>query len=280
MLLLDIMQSLPTFTIIDFIDVIVVALVLFFVFRMIKGTNAISIFIGFFMLYVIWKIVSILGMRIMSEILGQFISLGLMALIIIFQPEIRRFLVMIGSRNIADKGRRFFFWKTNNTVQNLNVNAIVQACGHMSQTYTGALMVFCNENKLETIVQSGEIFKSELSSQLIETIFFKNTPLHDGAVIIDKGQIQAARCILPVSHATNIPLSMGLRHRSALGITENTDAIAVVVSEQTGQISIAEGGLIRQGITLSYLQSFLERKFNTHISDKEEKQEDIPTKKK
>ncbi|MBO6118347.1 MAG: diadenylate cyclase CdaA [Bacteroidales bacterium] len=263
MILLDIIQSLPAFTVIDFIDVFVVALVLFFVFKMIKGTNAISIFIGFFILYIIWKIVSILGMRIMSEILGQFISLGLMALIVIFQPEIRRFLVMLGSRNFAERGRKLFFWKSAHVEKNLDVNAIVQACGHMSQTYTGALIIFCRENKLESIIQSGEMFKSSLSSQLLETIFFKNTPLHDGAVIIDKGQIQAARCILPVSHATNIPLSMGLRHRSALGVTENTDAIAVVVSEQTGQISIAEGGIIRQGITTSYLQSFLERKFNT-----------------
>ena len=172
MILLDIIQSLPAFTVIDFIDVFVVALLLFFVFRMIKGTNAISIFLGFFILYIIWKIVSILGMRIMSEILGQFISLGIMALIVIFQPEIRRFLIMLGSRNFVDKGRKLFFWKNQHSVQNLNVNAIVQACGHMSQTYTGALMIFCKENKLETIVQSGEVFKSELSSQLLETIFF------------------------------------------------------------------------------------------------------------
>jgi diadenylate cyclase len=263
MILLDIAQSLPSFTLIDFIDVFLVALLLFFIFKMIKGTNAISIVVGFFILYVIWKIVNVLGMRIMSEILGQFISLGLMALIVIFQPEIRRFLVVIGSRLFEQKGKKFFFWKTVNKTENLNVNAIVQACTHLSQSYTGALMIFCNANKLEAIVQTGEVFKSELSSQLIETIFFKNTPLHDGALIIDGGMIRAARCILPVSHATNIPLSMGLRHRSALGITENTDAIAVVVSEQTGQISIAEGGLIRQGITTTYLQSFLERKFNS-----------------
>ncbi len=262
MMLLDIIQNIPAFTLVDFIDVFVVALLLFFVFKMIKGTNAMSIFFGFFILYIIWKVVSLLGMKIMSEILGQFISLGFMALIVIFQPEIRNFLVMLGSRNFAEKTRKLFFWKSNKTPENLNVNAIVQACIHMSATSTGALIIFCRQNKLESIVQSGEIFKSELSSQLIETIFFKNTPLHDGALIIDNGMIQAARCILPVSHATNIPLNMGLRHRSALGVTENTDAIAVVVSEQTGQISIAEGGIIRQGITSSYLQSFLERKFN------------------
>ena len=275
MIILDIIQSLPAFTVVDFIDVFIVSVLLFFVFRMIKGTNAISIFIGFFVLYIIWKIVSILGMRIISEILGQFISLGLMALIVIFQPEIRRFLVMIGSRTFAEKGRKLLFFKSGHTPAQLNVNAVVHACGHMSQTYTGALMIFCRDNKLESIIQTGEQFKSEISSQLLETIFFKNTPLYDGAVIIDKGYIMAARCILPVSHATNIPLSMGLRHRSALGITENTDAVAVVVSEQTGQISIAEGGIIRQGITLSYLQSFLERKFNTSKVQNTEKKDAV-----
>lgn len=262
MIILDILQSLPAFRIIDFIDVFVVALLLFFIFRMIKGSNAISIFIGFFIIYVIWKIVSLLGMHIMSEILGQFLSLGLMALIVIFQPEIRNFLVMLGSRSFSEKGRKILFWKSSHEVQNLDVNAIVQSCIHMSASKTGALIIFCRNNKLDTIVSSGEIFQSTLSSQLIETIFFKNTPLHDGALIIDRGKIQAARCILPVSHATNIPLSMGLRHRSALGVTENTDAVAVVVSEQTGQISIAEHGTIRQGVTSIYLQSFLERTFN------------------
>lgn len=266
---MDILNSLPSFSIIDCIDILLVALLLFFVFRMIKGTNAMSIFLGFFMLFVIWKIVSLLGMNIISTILGQFISLGLMALIIIFQPEIRNFLVMLGSRNISERFAKIFLWKTSVKKENLNVNAIVQACGHMSSSYTGALIVFCQANKLENIIKTGEVFRSELSSGLIETIFFKNTPLHDGAVIIDNGQIQAARCILPVSHQMDIPSSMGLRHRSALGITEQTDAIAIVVSEQTGKISIAESGLIRQGVTNSYLQSFLERKFNNHTFEKD-----------
>ena len=270
MILLDIVQSLPTFTVIDFIDVFVVAVLLFFVVKMIKGTNAMSIFFGFFILYIIWKFVSLLGMRIMSEILGQFIALGLMALIVIFQPEIRNFLLMLGSRNFAYKTRKLLFWKSSNTSEKLNVNAIVQACNHMSSTNTGALIIFCRQNKLETIVKTGEVFKSELSSQLIETIFFKNTPLHDGAIIIDNGKIQAARCILPVSHATDLPLSMGLRHRSALGVTENTDAISVVVSEQTGKISIAENGVIRQGINTTYLQSYLDSQFNTHIQPKKD----------
>lgn len=266
MLLLSVLKELPKFGIIDFVDVLLVALLLFFLFKLLKGTNAISIVIGFFIFYIAWKVVSLLGMTILSEILGQFISLGVLALIILFQPEIRRFLILIGSKSITKSWGRFLFWKyANENVKKLNTNAIVQACSHMSASYTGALMVFCRENKLETIIQTGEIFQSELSSQLLETIFFKNTPLHDGAVIIDNGKIQAARCILPVSHSHNIPLSMGLRHRSALGITENTDAIAVVVSEQTGSISIAQDGQITQGVTTHFLQEFLDKEFNKPI---------------
>ncbi|MCQ2326878.1 MAG: diadenylate cyclase CdaA [Bacteroidales bacterium] len=271
MLLLSIINELPSFNIFDFIDILLVGMLLFFVFKLLKGTNAISILMGFVTLFITWKVVSMLGMKILSEILGQFVSLGVMALIIIFQPEIRRFLILIGSRSFAKKGKKFFFWKySGQETENLNTNAIVQACSHMSSTLTGALIIFCRDNKLDSVIQSGEIFKSDLSSQLLETIFFKNTPLHDGAVIIDNGKIQAARCILPVSHAQNIPLSMGLRHRSALGITEQTDAIAVIVSEQTGKISIAHDGNITQGITTQFLQTFLDQEFNKHSGKTEE----------
>lgn len=270
MILLEILRELPKFTIVDAVDIVLVGTLLFFIFKLLKGTNAISIVLGFFILYITWKIVSLLGMTILSEIFGQFISLGVLALIIVFQPEIRRFLILIGSRSMRNKSLRFFFGKYSHENENkLDTTAIVQACSHMSATYTGALMIFCKDNKLENIIQTGEVFKSDLSSQLIETIFFKNTPLHDGAVIIDKGKIQAARCILPVSHAHNIPLSMGLRHRSALGISENTDAIAVVVSEQTGKISVAREGNITHDVTAHYLQELLDKEFNTPIDKKE-----------
>lgn len=274
MILLDILKELPKFTIIDFVDIVLVAVLLFFLFKLLKGTNAISIVVGFFILYIVWKVVSLLGMTILSEIFGQFISLGVLALIILFQPEIRKFLILIGSKSLTKRGAKFLFWKySSENEKQLDTNAIVQACSHMSSSYTGALMIFCRENKLENIIQTGEAFKSELSSQLLETIFFKNTPLHDGAVIIDNGKIQAARCILPVSHSHNIPLSMGLRHRSALGVTENTDAIAVVVSEQTGKISIAQEGSITHGVTAHFLQEFLDKEFNkTQNKEKSEKQ--------
>ncbi|MBR1769585.1 MAG: diadenylate cyclase CdaA [Bacteroidales bacterium] len=269
MLLLEVLKNLPSFTFIDFIDVLFVALLLFFLFKLLKGTNAISIVVGFLVLYIIWKVVSLLGMTILSEIFGQFISLGVLALIILFQPEIRRFLILIGSRSFSNRILRGFFFKySDEKEKRLNTNAVVQACSHMSSTYTGALMIFCRENKLESIIQTGEIFQSDLSSQLLETIFFKNTPLHDGAVIIDGGKIQAARCILPVSHSHNIPLSMGLRHRSALGVTESSDAIAVVVSEQTGKISIAQDGSITHGVTAHFLQEFLDKEFNKVLPQK------------
>ena len=138
----------------------------------------------------------------------------------------------------------------------------MQACTHMSQTLTGALIVICKSNPLDAIVQTGEAFTSQISSQLLETIFFKNTPLHDGAVIISENKIKAARCILPVSKNLDIPVSMGLRHRSAIGITEQTDAIAVIVSEQTGKISVAKQGMARQGLTPNELQQYLNKEFN------------------
>ena len=146
---------------------------------------------------------------------------------------------------------------------NLDVSSIVLACNHLSQSYTGALIVVCKTNPLEQIIQTGDMFESDINSQLLETIFFKNTPLHDGAVVIKDNKILAARCILPVSKNNNIPASMGLRHRSAIGITETTDAISVIVSEQTGKISVVKQGLVRHGISIDELQTYLDKEFNS-----------------
>jgi uncharacterized protein (TIGR00159 family) len=154
------------------------------------------------------------------------------------------------------------FAKTKSEKIKLDITPIVQACGHMSQTLTGALIVICKSNPLTNIIQTGEVFNSQISSQLLETIFFKNTPLRDGALIIAEGEIKAARCILPVSNNQSIPVSMGLRHRSAIGITEQTDAISIIVSEQTGKISVAKQGNVTQGLTLTELQQYLNNEFN------------------
>jgi uncharacterized protein (TIGR00159 family) len=263
-MILNIIQGLPSFRIIDFVDILLVAFLFYYLYKLLKGTNALNILIGFILVYIASAIVKFLDMKLLTEILDQFISVGVIALIVIFQSEIRRFLILLGSNGFLDKWKKLVFWKTNkHSKNNLDVSSIVLACNHLSQSYTGALIVVCKTNPLEQIIQTGDMFESDINSQLLETIFFKNTPLHDGAVVIKDNKILAARCILPVSKNNNIPASMGLRHRSAIGITETTDAISVIVSEQTGKISVVKQGLVRHGISIDELQTYLDKEFNS-----------------
>lgn len=263
MILLSIIQGLPSFNIIDLIDIIVVATLFYYLYKLLKGTNAVNIFIGFILIFITWKVVKFLNMKLLSEIFDQFISVGVIALIIIFQSEIRQFLVILGSKGINKRWKKIIFWKsTEEHANKLDTTPIVQACGNMSKNLTGALIVICKNNPLDNIIHTGDVFQSQISSQLLETIFFKNTPLHDGAVIINDNKIQAARCILPVSKNTHIPVSMGLRHRSAIGITEQSDAVSVIVSEQSGKISVAKQGKVKQNLSLNELQKYLETEFN------------------
>jgi uncharacterized protein (TIGR00159 family) len=260
----NIIQGLPSFQIIDFVDILLVAVLFYYLYKLLKGTNALNILIGFILIYITSKVVKFLDMKLLTEILDKFISVGAIALIVIFQSEIRRFLILLGSNGFLDKWKKFIFWKNDKVAKNnLDSSAIVLACNHLSQSYTGALIVICKTNPLEQIIQTGDVFSSEINSQLLETIFFKNTPLHDGAVIINENKIQAARCILPVSKNNNIPASMGLRHRSAIGITEQTDAISVIVSEQTGKISVVKQGVVKHGISIDELQTYLDKEFNS-----------------
>jgi uncharacterized protein (TIGR00159 family) len=260
----NIIQGLPSFKIIDFIDIALVAVLFYYLYKLLKGTNALNIVIGFILIYITSKVVKYLDMKLLTEILDKFISVGAIALIVIFQSEIRRFLILLGSNGFLDKWKKIIFWKNDKVAKNnLDSSAIVLACNHLSQSYTGALIVICKTNPLEQIIQTGDVFSSEINSQLLETIFFKNTPLHDGAVIINENKIQAARCILPVSKNNNIPASMGLRHRSAIGITEQTDAISVIVSEQTGKISVVKQGVVKHAISIDELQTYLDKEFNS-----------------
>ena len=260
----NIIQGLPSFQIIDFIDIALVAVLFYYLYKLLKGTNALNIVIGFILIYITSKVVKYLDMKLLTEILDKFISVGAIALIVIFQSEIRRFLILLGSNGFLDKWKKIIFWKNDKVAKNnLDSSAIVLACNHLSQSYTGALIVICKTNPLEQIIQTGDVFSSEINSQLLETIFFKNTPLHDGAVIINENKIQAARCILPVSKNNNIPASMGLRHRSAIGITEQTDAISVIVSEQTGKISVVKQGVVKHAISIDELQTYLDKEFNS-----------------
>ncbi len=245
----------------DIIDILIIALLFSFLYRLIKGTAALNIFIGLVIIYVLWKLVVLFNMPLLSEFLGQFISVGFIALIIIFHPEIRQFLLFLGSKNPLKKAN-ILTWKEHNKKSSIpRINTIVRACNRMSNSLTGALIILTKENQLDEFVQTGEIINANTSRELIETIFFKNTPLHDGALIINKRTMVAARCILPVSQRENIPSDMGLRHRAAIGITEQTDCIAIIVSEQTGGISFCQNGKIKRNVTPQELQKLLEEQF-------------------
>ena len=230
--------------IVDIIDVMLVALLLYGLYRLLKGTAAISIFVGIVAIFLIWQLVKALQMELLTTILGAFVSVGFIALIIIFQPEIRRFLFTIGAqtRNGEVKAFRIFRRRTQQVV--LDTDTICQACKSMSDIKQGALIVITRKNTLADIVLTGVTIDAEISKPLIENIFFKNSPLHDGAMIITDNKIAAARCILPVTNNTDLPGHYGLRHRAAIGISENNDCIVLVVSEETGNISLVKNGAI------------------------------------
>ncbi|WP_224489866.1 diadenylate cyclase CdaA [Robertkochia flava] len=233
------------FQIIDIIDIVLVAFLMYSLYKLLKGTVAINIFLGIVIIYIIYLITEALNMRVLSNIFGRFIGVGFFALIVVFQQEIRKFLLMIGSTNFGGKNgfsRYFKFLKTERVQLETDVEAIVQACEKMSKTYTGAIIVIERNSSLEFVKNTGDSMNIEVTQPILESIFFKNSPLHDGAVIIEDNRITATRVILPVSNERNIPLRFGLRHRAAVGITEKTDAVALVVSEETGQVSYIKNG--------------------------------------
>ncbi len=247
----------------DIIDIILVAILLYQLYLLIRGTGALNIFVGILSIYLVWWLVRIFEMELLTAILGQFISVGVLALIIVFQPEIRKFLLMVGTRSFINKPSRRFFsrlWQFDDTIK-LNISPIVNSCQRFSENRNGALIVITKENELAFFIETGELIDARISEQLLDNIFFKNSPLHDGAVIISSNRIRAARCVLPVSESKEIPSSLGLRHRAAAGITEQSDAIAIVVSEQTGRISVAKGGEIRRNLKPVQLKEFLAREF-------------------
>ena len=237
---------------INIIDILLVITVIVLLFRWLRGTYANRIIIGLIVVYVVWKVVSIFQLTVLSEILGQIIQVGVILLVIIFQPEIRKFLYMVGNR-------KFFKWFTKSKEDDIedDIDSIVRACKRMSAAQTGALIVIARKHPLSEVIDTGEPIDALVSRELIENIFFKNSPLHDGAVVIKKHRIAAARCILPVSKSESLPSYVGLRHRSAVGITSETDAIAVVVSEQTGQIAISIQGSLQQDISPTVLKQKL-----------------------
>jgi uncharacterized protein (TIGR00159 family) len=243
----------------DIIDILLVAVLLYQVYRLMRNTGAINIFFGVMVIVILWfLIVKVLKLGLTGAILNQVISVGAIALVVLFQNEIRRFLLKLGTRSNWRFYKRIerFFKGNNQKDQQLAfpVMKLVLACRNMSRTKTGALIVVERDNSLKEYADSGEQIRADINTRLIENIFFKNSPLHDGAMIIVGGQIVAAGAILPVSKNPNIPRHLGLRHRAAMGVSEKSDAIVIIVSEETGTISLAIDGAYRLNLTAEDLE--------------------------
>ena len=230
----------------DIIDIVLVATLLYYIYKLVRGTAAINIFIGIVIIYGVWQFTKALDMLMLSTVLGEFIGVGMFALIVVFQQEIRKFLLMVGSANFTSR-KRFFtqlkFLKDNTQKESAtNIPVLIKACENMSSTKTGALIVIKRHTSLDFVKNSGDTMHNEINAPIIESIFYKNSPLHDGAMLIEDNVITATRVILPVSSDINIPLRFGLRHRAAVSITQKTDALAIVVSEENGRISYINNG--------------------------------------
>lgn len=248
----------------DAIDILCVAYLLYSIYRLMKASGTLNIFYGILVFIVVWIIVSqTFEMKLLGSIFDKLVSVGVIALIIIFQEEIRRFFLTLGSQRQLTFITRFF---TNKNEPREEVNPsllpIVMACNYMSKNNIGALIIMEREMSLMDIVTRGTIIDARISEELIKNIFFKNSPLHDGAMIISSGRIKAAGCVLPISHSLNIPKELGLRHRAALGITQQSDALAIIVSEETGAISVARRGEFKLRLDSNELESILNDAIN------------------
>ncbi len=246
---------------IDIVDIFLVAFLMFRLYKLIKGTVALNIVIGIFSFVLIWLVIKALNMELSASILDNFVNVGVLAIIVVFQQEIRRFLLLIGSKyNISNKFSMDKFFASNGKgMLNIYIKPVVRACDYFAQTKTGTLIVITKDSELLDYVQTGELINAVISTRLLETIFFKNSPLHDGALIITRNKVKAAGCILPVSQSMTMPQEAGLRHRAAMGITEATDAISIVVSEETGRISLFSKGEMEMGLSPEELSQRLEK---------------------
>jgi len=251
-----------TIRVLDVIDILLVAFLLFQMYRIIRGTVAFSIFIGFFLVYVCWLVIKAMNLELLGTLMGQFIGVGVLALIVVFQQEIRRFLLLIGTNYQTSHSfglEKLFASEKMKPATNLQIKEIVRACDNLARSKTGALIIIPVNSELKEIIRSGEKINARISSALIETIFFKNTPLHDGAVVILGNRIAAARCILPLTERNDLEPHLGLRHRAAIGISEVSDSFAIVVSEEKGTISLAVNGELMNKISLVQLITELEK---------------------
>ncbi len=271
----------------DILDILAVSFFMYQLYKLMHGSVAIKIFLGVLSLYLFYLVVKAAQMELLASILGQFMSVGVLATIILFQQEIRKFLLVIGKSTSFKSGDSFFrsfaIWKKNED-DLFVVSPVIDAIKAMSGTKTGALIVFTRDSELKFYVDSGDLIDAEISNRLLLAIFNKYSPLHDGAVIIYKNRIRAARCILPVSENDNLPAQFGLRHRAAVGMSEITDTLIVIVSEETGEMSVAEHGEVTHNLSgmeirqriIEYLTTHPESTDETKLEEPQDKEEATP----
>jgi len=259
---------------VDLIDIGLVSFLMYQVYKLMRGSVAVKIFLGVLSLYLIYLIVRAAQMELLGLILGQFMGVGVLAAIILFQPEIRKFLLLIGKTTNFDKDsmlKSLLIWRRKANTESFNIIPVIEAAKSLGGTNTGALIVFSRNSELKFYAESGDIIDAELSKRLLLAIFNKNSPLHDGAAIIYKGRIKAARCVLPVSESVNLQANFGLRHRAALGMSEVTDTVVLVVSEETGQISMTKNGRLFHNLSPQELRKHI----NEYLSSENEEEKTL-----
>jgi len=240
---------------VDFVDIALVSILLYQIYKLIRGSIAVNIFLGILSLYLVYLIVRAAQMELLATILGQFMGVGVLAMIILFQPEIRKFLLVIGRS--AEFRENIF--KTISTWRqqyhdDFDINQVTEACKALKASKTGALLIFSRDTELKFYAETGDSLDSMVNKRLLISIFNKNSPLHDGAVIIHKGRIKAARCVLPVSENDHLPPTFGLRHRAAVGMSESTDTLVLAISEETGRLILARNGKFLRHLKLRQVE--------------------------
>jgi diadenylate cyclase len=262
---------------VDVVDILAVTILLYQLYKLMKGSIASKVFLGFLFLYLTYLMVNAAEMELLSAILGQFMGVGVIALIVLFSPEIRKFLLLIGKSTTLSRENFFktLLWRRNLEETELDITPVIEAAKSLSSTNTGALIVFSKESELKFYAESGDRIDGLLTKRLLLSIFNKNSPLHDGAVIIHHGRIVAARCILPVSDLESLPANFGLRHRAAIGMSETTDTLVLVVSEETGQISIVRKGSIMHNLSLQEVRKVINDYFREEVRPPQTKFEQI-----
>ncbi len=255
---------------IDIVDIVLVSVILFQLYKLVRGSVAVNIFIGLLAVYLFYLVVRAAEMELLTAIFGQFIGVWVIAAVILFQQEFRKFLLLVGRTTAVNNERilNLIHWnKTLEKKENININVIVKAAGDLSETKTGAIIIMTKNDELQGYIDTGDLIDGLISKRLLLSIFFKNSPMHDGAVIISEGRVKAARCIIPVSENDDIPANLGLRHRASIGITEITDCVVLIVSEETGALSVVHNGKIQHDLSRTAVRTSL----LDYLTEKKEK---------